>query len=74
MDGLRENELAKIIVNSCYNIHRKLGPGLLESVYETVLCFELTQLGLKVERQKPMPVVWNDLKNGHRVSLRYDCG
>ena len=43
-----ENEIAKIIVNKCYEIHVKLGPGLLESVYEEILYYELLQLGLKV--------------------------
>src|SRR5690606_5998529 len=57
-----ENEISKIIVDCCYQIHTKLGPGLLESVYETILCFELIQNGLKVERQKPIPVLWDNLK------------
>ncbi len=57
-----ENEIAKIIVDCCYQIHTKLGPGLLESVYETILCFELIQNGLKVECQKPIPVIWDNLK------------
>jgi GxxExxY protein len=39
---MTENELAKIVVDLCLKIHKKLGPGLLESVYEEVLCFELT--------------------------------
>jgi GxxExxY protein len=57
-----ENELSKIIVNICYKIHTKLGPGLLESVYEAILYYELTQLGLFVERQKPIPLIWKDIK------------
>jgi len=59
---MTENELSKIIVNACYNIHVNLGPGLLESVYEEILFYELTNKGLKVERQKPMPVVWKEKK------------
>lgn len=59
---MTENEIAKIIVNTCYHIHTKLGPGLLESVYEEILTYELKQLGLKVERQKAIPVFWKDIK------------
>ncbi len=57
-----ENELATIIVDCSYHIHVELGPGLLESVYEEVLFYELTKQGLKVERQKSLPVVWDNLK------------
>jgi GxxExxY protein len=53
-----KNDLATIIVDCCYHIHFKLGPGLLESVYEEILCYELSNIGLKVERQKALPVVW----------------
>ncbi len=68
---MNENELSKIIVNACYNIHVTLGPGLLESVYEEILFYELTSLGLKVERQKPIPVVWKGKKMelGFRADL-----
>jgi hypothetical protein len=59
---MTENELARIIVNVAFNIHSKLGPGLLESVYEEIMYHELTKLGLLVERQKSLPVVWNTLK------------
>jgi GxxExxY protein len=58
---ITENELSKIIVDISYKIHTKLGPGLLESVYEAVLYHELTKKGLKVERQKPIPVIWDDI-------------
>jgi len=68
---MTENDLSRIIVNTCYKIHTKLGPGLLESVYETILCYELTEMGLKVERQKPLPVIWEDIKMdiGFRADL-----
>jgi GxxExxY protein len=56
-----ENELSKIIVDVSYKIHTRLGPGLLESVYESILFHELTKKGLKVERQKPIPVIWDDI-------------
>ena len=52
-------------------MHRNLGPGLLESVYETCLAYELEQLGLRVERQKALPVVYKDIKldQGYRIDL-----
>ncbi len=59
---MNENDLAKIIVNTCYKIHVELGPGLLESVYEEILYFELTSQGLKVYRQKGIPVFWKGIK------------
>jgi GxxExxY protein len=61
MKIMTENELSKIIVDVSYKIHTKLGPGLLESVYEAILNHELTKRGLKVERQKPIPVIWDDI-------------
>lgn len=69
-----ENYLANIIVDYCYQIHVGLGPGLLESVYEEVLFFELTQRGLKVERQKQLPVIWKSktLDLGFRTDLIVD--
>ena len=59
---MTENEIAKLIVNTCYNIHTKLGPGLLESVYEEVLSYELKMQGLHIDRQKSIPVFWKDIK------------
>jgi len=68
---MTENELSKIIVNTCYQIHLKLGPGLLESVYEEILYYELTKQGLSVERQKAIPVFWENIKMdiGFRADL-----
>ena len=60
--NLTENQIASIIVDRSYHIHIELGPGLLESVYEAVLFHELTLKGLVVERQKPLPIVWKNLK------------
>jgi GxxExxY protein len=57
-----ENELTGIIIDICYEIHTTLGPGLLESVYEEILCYELGQRGIPFERQKGMPVIWKKLK------------
>lgn len=68
---MNENELSKIIVNTAYQIHTELGPGLLESVYEEIMDYELRKLNLNVERQKAIPVIWNDLKMqlGFRADL-----
>ena len=60
--NLTENKIASIIVDCCYHIHVELGPGLLESVYEEVLFHELVSKGLMVEKQKPLPVIWKNLK------------
>ncbi len=54
---MTENEIAKIVVDSAYHIHRRLGPGLLESVYELILAYALSSRGLNVERQVPVPIV-----------------
>lgn len=59
---MTENEIAKRVANACYSIHIELGPGLLESVYEEILCYELKAQGLNVERQKSIPFFWKDIK------------
>ena len=58
---MTENELSKIIVDVSYKIHTRLGPGLLESVYEAILFHELSKRGLKVDRQKPIPIIWDGM-------------
>jgi GxxExxY protein len=58
---MTENEIGKIIVDSAIAVHRELGPGLLESVYEVVLAYELRQRGLSVERQIPIPIRYKDM-------------
>ena len=68
---MTENDIAREVVDACYQIHKTLGPGLLESVYETVLEHELTQRGLTVNRQVGIPVVYNEvhLGDGFRADL-----
>lgn len=68
---LTENELSKIVVNTAFQMHTTLGPGLLESVYEEVLYFEMNKQGLMVERQKGIPVIWDNLRMeiGFRADL-----
>ncbi len=58
----REEELAQIIVDAAIKVHRCLGPGLLESVYETCLRHELLQRGLKVDTQVQLPITYEGLK------------
>ena len=57
-----ENQLSKIVLDVAFDIHKKLGPGLFESVYETIMAFELEQYGLDISRQKPIPVIWKGVK------------
>lgn len=68
---MTENELAKIVVNTCFDIHTQLGPGLLESVYEEVLCYELDRQGLLFKRQYQFPVMWKGiaLQKAFRVDV-----
>ena len=68
---MTENELSKIIVNTAFEIHQALGPGLLESVYEEIMYYELTNQGLMVDRQKAIPVYWKGIKMdvGFRADL-----
>lgn len=68
---MSENEIAKEVVDAAYKIHTKLGPGLLESVYEAVLAYELERRGLWVVRQQTIPVVYEGvrLQEGFRCDL-----
>ncbi len=56
-----ENEIAKEVVDAAFHVHKKLGPGLLESVYETVLHYEIGKRNLQVLRQVSIPIVYDDL-------------
>ncbi len=62
----RLDELSHRIIGAAIEVHRHLGPGLLESAYQSCLAFELKRLGLKLEEQKPLPVVYKEVK--------LDCG
>lgn len=68
---MTENEVARVVVAACYQIHHHLGPGLLESVYEAILAKELEARGLGIQRQLPVPIVWNGmvLDEGFRADL-----
>ncbi|GGD65036.1 hypothetical protein GCM10011514_31350 [Emticicia aquatilis] len=68
---MTENDISYKIRGAIYEVYKNLGPGLLESVYEAVLTFELQKLGLKVETQVPVPVVYKDqkLEVGFRLDI-----
>jgi GxxExxY protein len=65
------HDLTYKIIGAAYKVHKALGPGLLESAYEVCLIHELSKLGLKIENQKPLPVVYNGIKlnAGYRIDL-----
>lgn len=69
---MTENDISKIVVNTAFDIHSTLGPGLFESVYETIMEHELiNKYHLSVQRQTPLPVIWKDQKldMGFRTDL-----
>jgi GxxExxY protein len=59
---MTHNQISAVIVDTAIEIHRRLGPGLLESVYQAVLGHELARRGLRVEREVPIPVVWDGVR------------
>ncbi len=59
---MSENELAKVVLDAAFLVHTKLGPGLLESVYEVVLAHEVRKHPVSVERQKPMAIVYDGIR------------
>jgi GxxExxY protein len=65
------NQITEKIIGAAIEVHRELGPGLLESAYETCLSFELAERGLTIERQKPLPIVYKGtrLDAGYRLDL-----
>ena len=71
MTQKHENGISYLVRKAAYTIHVALGPGLLESVYETLLCHELRKLGLDVQTQVPLPVLYDGLKleNGFGIDL-----
>lgn len=65
------NEITHEILDSAFKVHTALGPGLLESAYQACLCYELKKKGLKVESEKPLPLVYEEVKldYGYRIDL-----
>ena len=68
---MTENQISKIIIGCAIEVHKQLGPGLLESAYQECLSFELKQAGLKVRKEVPMPIVYKEVKldHGYRMDL-----
>jgi GxxExxY protein len=71
MDYSIENELSTIILGCAIEVHKQLGPGLLESAYQECLLYELSKAGLEVVKEKPMPIIYKDVKlnHGYRIDL-----
>ncbi len=67
----RENQLTEKLIGCAIEVHRALGPGLLESAYEECFCYELAQNGLSFSRQVPLPVVYKGIKLdcGYRIDV-----
>ena len=70
-DEEKLNKITEIIIGVAIGIHKALGPGLLESAYEVCMVYDLTQAGLRVEQQKPLPVIYREVKLecGYRLDL-----
>ena len=68
---MRINEVTDAVISSAIQVHSELGPGLLESAYETCLAYELEERGLQVERQKVLPLVYREVRldAGYRLDL-----
>jgi GxxExxY protein len=68
---MTENELSKIVFDCALKVHQSLGPGLLESAYEECLFYELKKQGLNVEKQKPLPLIYEEVKLdiGYRIDF-----
>jgi GxxExxY protein len=68
---MKENEIGTKVLEAAINVHRELGPGLLESVYEVTLARELSDLGLKVERQVQIPIIYKNIRfeEGFRADI-----
>jgi len=68
---MNENEIGTLILDAAFEVHKTLGPGLLESSYEHCLAYELLNMGLKIVLQKPLPLVYKQtkLECGYRIDL-----
>ena len=66
-----EDEISKIVFESALRVHKSLGPGLLESAYEECLFYELKKTNLKIEKQKPLPLIYEEVKLdiGYRIDI-----
>jgi GxxExxY protein len=66
-----ENEISRKIIGCAIEVHKQLGLGLLESAYQECLYYELTRSGMKVQKEKPMPIIYKEVKldHGYRIDL-----
>jgi GxxExxY protein len=71
---MTENELSKTVIGCCIEVHRILGPGLLESAYRECLHYELRAANLDVQKEKPMPLIYKEIRldHGYRMDLLVD--
>ena len=68
---ITEEQISRIVFESALKVHKSLGPGLLESAYEECLFYELKKTGLRVEKQKPLPLIYEEvnLEIGYRIDI-----
>jgi GxxExxY protein len=73
-EGEKLNKVTETIISAAVDVHRALGPGLLESAYEACMVYDLAKAGLKVEQQKPLPIVYRGIKLecAYRLDLMID--
>lgn len=68
---MNNNEITEKIIGAAIEVHKQLGPGLLESAYQECLYYEIRNLGLRVDKEIPMPIVYKEIKldHGYRMDL-----
>jgi GxxExxY protein len=68
---MQTNQLTSLIIENAIKVHKSLGPGLLESAYKECLCYELINSGIEVYKEKPVPLIYEDVKLecGYRIDL-----
>jgi GxxExxY protein len=71
---MHENDIVKKVIDLSFKIHKNLGPGLLENMYQNCLVYELQKLGYQVEKEKALPVIYETIKMecGYRVDILID--
>ncbi len=71
---LSENDISRMVVDTCFRIHKQYGPGLFEVVYEEIFCYEWSKTGIIFERQKPIPLIHEEVRMeaGFRADIIID--
>jgi len=67
---LSENDISKLVVDTCFKIHTKYDPGLFETVYEEIFCYEWSKTNISFNRQHPIPLIHEEIKMENRISCR----